>query len=398
MVIEKLTKSATLSRFFRDQGIYLFIALVVGAIFWAIGQPINPFTIILYSLCIGNFLSPLMQWLQFLYRKPSPYDWLIFVALLSVLIWPIYALTTVVVWWFAPPTRQSLWELMATGWKLPLLVTLVYALMNFLYGKSKARLERRNVELQRMVQAGAAQIEVQEEELRRAQEIQQSLLPKEIPQMPGFAVAGAWRPARTVGGDYFDVLKLDENRLAISIADVSGKGVPAALLMANVQASLRASVRDFDDPARVCSIINGMLCESIAADKFVTFFCGVLDVAKRTFRYCNAGHPFPLLLSAGAVRTLEEGGAVLGVFPVWKYEASTIRLGSGDRLLLFTDGITEAEDCRGQEFGVEKVAAFLKAHAASSAAELNEHLLAQVAEYCGGQFHDDATLVALAAN
>lgn len=397
-MIERLTKSAKLSRFFRDQGIYLFIALVVGAIFWALGQPINPFTVILYSLCIGNLLSPPVQRLHVLYEKPAPYDWLIFLALLGVLFWPVYGLTTVIVWWLAPPGPQSLRQLMTTGWKLPVLVTLVYGVMNFLYGKSKARLERRNVELERMVEAGAARLEIQEQELQRAREIQQSLLPKEIPQLTGFEVASAWQPARTVGGDYFDVLKLGDSRLAMCVADVAGKGVPAALLMANVQASLRASVRDLNSPARVCSMVNSMLCESIAADKFVTFFCGVLDAHTRAFRYCNAGHPYPILVSSGSVRILDQGGAVLGVFPDWKYEDCSIDLRSGDRLLLFTDGIIEAEDSHGDEFGVARVAAFTKAHATSSAAELNEQLLAQVTKFCGAQFHDDATLLVLAAN
>jgi sigma-B regulation protein RsbU (phosphoserine phosphatase) len=391
--------SKSLTVFFRNQGIYLFIALVVGAIFWAIGQPINPFTVILYSLCIGNFLSPPMQWLHFLYEKPSPYDWLIFLVVLCVVMLPVYMLTSVIVWWLAPPGPQPLWQLIVTGWKLPFLITFVYGVMNFLYGKTRTRLERRNVELQRMVQAGAASLEIQEQELQRAREIQQSLLPKEIPQLPGIAVATAWRPARAVGGDYFDVLRLDGNRLAICIADVSGKGVPAALLMANVQASLRASVRDLDSPARVCGIMNAMLCESIAANKFVSFFCGVLDANTGTFRYCNAGHPYPILVSAGAAHTLDHGGgAVLGVFPSWNYQDSSINLKSGDRLLLFTDGITEAEDAQGEEFGVERVAAFGKAHAASSAVELTEQLLAQVSDFCGAQFQDDATLVVLAAN
>jgi len=385
-----------LTTFFRDQGIYLCLALVVGAVFWAIGLPINPFTIILYSLCIGNFLSPPMRWLHALYEKPAPYDWLSFLTLLGVLTPPIYALSTVIVWWLAPPYPQSLRHLITTGWKMPFLITVVYGVLNFLYEKTKARLERRNVELQHMVQAGNAQLEIQEEELQRAQEIQMSLLPKKIPQLPGFEVASAWQPARAVGGDYFDVLKLGENRLAICIADVSGKGVPAALLMANVQASLRASVRDLDSPARVCSIINGMLCESIAADKFVTFFCGVLDAQTRSFRYCNAGHPYPILVSSGAVRTLDQGGAVLGVFPVWKYQDASVELSSGDRLLLLTDGITEAEGPQGEEFGMEKVAAFAKAHAGNSAAKMNQQLMTQVAEYCGAHFRDDATLLVLA--
>ena len=390
--------SKGLTVFFRNQGIYLFLALVVGAIFWAIGEPINPFTVILYSLCIGNFVSPPVRWLHVLYEKPSPYDWLIFLAVLCVLMFPVYALSSVIVWWFAPPGPQSLRHLLATGWKMPFLITFVYGMTNFLYGKTKARLESRNVELQRLVQSGAARLEVHEQELQRAREIQQSLLPKEIPQVPGIAVATAWRPARAVGGDYFDVLRLDGNRLAVCIADVSGKGVPAALLMANVQASLRASVRELDSPARVCGIVNGMLRQSIAANKFVTFFCGVLDADTRTFRYCNAGHPYPILVSAGAAHTLDQGGAVLGVFPSWNYQDSTVNLIPGDRLLLFTDGITEAEDAQGEEFGLERVGAFGEAHAASSATELNEQLLAQVSDFCGTQFQDDATLVVLAVS
>jgi phosphoserine phosphatase RsbU/P len=388
--------SKSLTTFFRDQGIYLCLALVVGAIFWSIGLPINPFTVLLYSLCIGNFLSPSMQWLHALYEKPAPYDWIIFVVLLCIVTVPVYLLSTVIVWLIAPPTPQSLSHLITTGWKMPFLITIVYGLMNFLHDRSKARLEHRNVELQSMVRAGAARLEIQDEELQRAREIQMSLLPKDIPQLPGFEVASAWQPARAVGGDYFDVLKLGENRLAICIADVSGKGVPAALLMANVQASLRASVRDLDSPARVCSIINGMLCASIAADRFVTFFCGVLDSVSRTFRYCNAGHPYPILVSSSTVRTLDQGGAVLGIFPAWKYQESSVDLNSGDRLLLFTDGITEAEGLQGEEFGMEKVAAFAKTHAGDSAARMNQQLLAQVSEFCGAQFQDDATLLVLA--
>jgi len=120
--------------------------------------------------------------------------------------------------------------------------------------------------------------------------------------------------------------------------------------------------------------------------------CCVLDSGTRSFRYCNAGHPYPILVSSGAVRTLDQGGRVLGVFPAWVYQESSVDLNSGDRLLLFTDGITEAEGPEGEEFGTEKVAAFAKAHAANSAAKINQHLLAQVMEFCGAQFQDDATL------
>jgi hypothetical protein len=159
--------SKSLTTFFRDQGTYLSIALVIGATFWALGQLINPFTVILYSLCLGNFLSPPMRWLSFLYEKPFPYDWVIFLTVLCVLSVPVYVLSSVIVWWFAPPMPHSLGHMIATGWKLPILVIVVFGVMNFLYEKTKGRLERRNVELQSMVQAGAARMEIQNEELQR---------------------------------------------------------------------------------------------------------------------------------------------------------------------------------------------------------------------------------------
>jgi sigma-B regulation protein RsbU (phosphoserine phosphatase) len=126
--------------------------------------------------------------------------------------------------------------------------------------------------LLKTVERGSAQLEMQEQELQRAREIQQSLLPKEIPQLPGFQVAGAWLPARTVGGDYYDVMRLGENKIGVCIADVVGKGVSAALLMANVQATVRAFARESESPAWVCDRVNKVLCGNIADGKFVTFF------------------------------------------------------------------------------------------------------------------------------
>jgi sigma-B regulation protein RsbU (phosphoserine phosphatase) len=403
-----MIRYASLIRFFREQAIYISLSVVVAAIFWAVGQPINPLTILLYSLCIGNLLTLLGSRLSWLFsERPFPYNWLVFLAVLVVLTPPVYVIASVVVWWIAPPTPQSLWHLIITGWKFPLLVTVVFSVVMFLYGTTKEHLERRNVELQRSVELGAARIEMQEQELERAREIQQSLLPKDIPQLPGFEIAAAWRPARIVGGDYFDVLRLGENRLAICVADVVGKGVSAALLMANVQATVRAFARRgasrhappaAKSPAWVCSRVNSVLCGNIATEKFVTFFYGVLDADKRTLQYCNAGHPSPILVSSDSVRRLAADGAVLGVFPTWKYEDSTISLSPGDRLLLFTDGITEASGSHGQEFGEDNIAALAKAHSASSASELNSHVLAQASDFCGGQFQDDATLLVIAVN
>jgi sigma-B regulation protein RsbU (phosphoserine phosphatase) len=391
--------SPSLVRFFRQQALYLSVAAVVAAVFWAIGQEVNPATVVLYSLCFGNFITPPLHRVRCkISRRPFPYNWLIFLAALVILTPPVYVISSLVVWRLAPPTPQSLWHLITTGWKLPSLVILGFGIIWFLYNETKERLERRNAELQRSVELGAAQLERQEEELERAREIQQSLLPKEIPQLPGFEVAGAWLPARVVGGDYYDVLRLSDARLAICIADVVGKGVSAALLMANVQATVRAFARDSESPAAVCRKINDVLCANIATGKFVTFFYAVLDTKKRTLHYCNAGHPYPLLVSADSIRQLAQGGPVLGIFPSWEYQDSIAELRSGDRLFLFTDGITEASEADGQEFGDDNVAAFAKAHRMNFASELNRRLLAQVTAFCNGQFQDDVTLLVVAVN
>ena len=301
-------------------------------------------------------------------------------------------------WLIAPPTPQTLSHLITTGWKFPFLVTFVFGLVSFLYHSTRERLERRNVELQQTVERGTARLEMQEQELERAREIQQSLLPKEIPQLPGFEVAGAWQPASTVSGDYYDVLRLGDHRLGICIADVVGKGVSAALLMANVQAAVRAFAGDSESPAQVCAKVNLLLHENIATGKFVTFLYGILDGETHTFQYCNAGHLYPILVSGGSVRMLEQGGAVLGVFPAWIYEDSTVELRAGDRLLLFTDGITEASDADGREFEETSIATFAKANSTLSAKELNSRLLAKVTAFCDAQFRDDATLLVIAAN
>jgi sigma-B regulation protein RsbU (phosphoserine phosphatase) len=388
----------TLARFFRQQSLYIAISAVVAAIFWAIGQQINPATVLVYSLCIGNLLSPATGRLEFLYaERPFPYDLLIFLPVLLGLTLPIYLIATAVVWLVAPPSPQTLANLITTGWKFPFLVTFVFGLLSFLYHSTKERLERRNVELQQTVERGTARLEMQAQELERAREIQQSLLPKEIPQLSGFEVAGAWQPASTVSGDYYDVLRLDDHRLGICIADVVGKGVSAALLMANVQAAVRAFASDSESPAQVCGKVNALLHENIATGKFVTFLYGILDGETHTFQYSNAGHLHPILVSDGSIRMLEQGGAVLGVFPAWTYEDSMIEMKTGDRLLLFTDGITEASDANGQEFEEAGIATFAIANRTLSAKDLNSRLLAQVTAYCGAQFRDDATLLVIAA-
>jgi len=389
----------TTARFLRQQGMFVALSAIVVAIFWANGQRINPVTIMVYTLSVGNMMSFAIKRLQFLYAKrPFPYNWIIFLPVLLLIAIPAYVVTTVVVWRIAPASPLTLAELLTSGWKLFLVFTVVFSVLITLHQTVRERLERRNAELQQTVDSGTARLELQQQELQRAEEIQRSLLPKQIPQISGFEVAAAWLPARTVGGDYYDVLRLGDHRLGICIADVVGKGVSAALLMANVQAVVRAFASGSESPARLCAKVNGLLCENIATGKFVTFIYAVLDGESHTIQYCNAGHLHPILVSSDSVRTLEQGGAVLGVFPEWRYEDSMVELQAGDRLLLFTDGIAEASDTNGNEFEEARIAAFAKANSTLSAHELNSRLLAEASAFCRNQFQDDATLLVIAAN
>jgi sigma-B regulation protein RsbU (phosphoserine phosphatase) len=222
------------------------------------------------------------------------------------------------------------------------------------------------------------------------------LLPKELPRIDGFEIAGFWEPARIVGGDYFDVIRLSEKKLGICIADVVGKGVPAALFMANVQAAVRAYASESVSPAWLCDRVNSVVCANIAEGKFVTLFYGVLDAEERTLQFTSAGHPRPILTNAsGGVTHLDNGGAVLGVFPKWKYEDSLVQLASGDRLVLFTDGITEAARANGEQFGEEGLIQIVTRLAGEPPSKLSADLLAAVKSFCESHLQDDATLLTI---
>jgi sigma-B regulation protein RsbU (phosphoserine phosphatase) len=182
-----------------------------------------------------------------------------------------------------------------------------------------------------------------DEQLRVARDIQTSLLPRESPRIPGTALAGKNVPSSAVGGDYFDFLPLPGGRWGVVIADVSGSGVPAALLMAGFRADLRAEMRHADDPPVVLGRVNRVLCAELDPDLFVTALLGVYAPDSRSFVYASAGHEPGLLLRAGgSVERLTEGGVLLGVFPDASYVGATVRLEPGDRLVLYTDGVSDA--------------------------------------------------------
>jgi sigma-B regulation protein RsbU (phosphoserine phosphatase) len=234
-------------------------------------------------------------------------------------------------------------------------------------------------------------------EFEDAQIIQRALLPSLMPPMDACDLAAVWRPASAFGGDCYDVLPFSSTRAAITIGDVAGKGLPAALLMANLQASVRAFGGDDVPPSAVVERTNRALCHHTPLDRFVTFFYGVIDTERRTLHYTNAGHNLPILVRAdGSVARLDGGGLVLGVAPHADYSQGSVTLESGDRLLLFTDGIVEAEGCDGDEYSDDRLVDIVVARRTDSPRQLVEAVMTAVASFTGGSFRDDATLVAVA--
>ncbi|HKW57112.1 MAG TPA: SpoIIE family protein phosphatase [Candidatus Acidoferrum sp.] len=243
----------------------------------------------------------------------------------------------------------------------------------------------------------AQQFHHQEQEVAEARAIQQGLLPSSIPQVAGYEIAGAWQPAHSVGGDYYDVLAFEDGTLGLCIADVAGKGLPAALLMSNLQAGVRGLASPLLSPDGLCTRLNSLVCHNTASDRFITFFYAQLDGSERVLRYTNAGHNAPLVIhSDGSHEHLAVGGGVLGIFPQQAFAVGTAHLVPGDRVVLYTDGVTEAYDGAGEEYGEERLLRVLREHRRASPATLQEQILAAAASFSRGHWHDDATLVVLA--
>ncbi len=242
------------------------------------------------------------------------------------------------------------------------------------------------------------QIELQQRELDEARRIQRKLLPATVPQIDGWEIASSWQPAAGVGGDCYDAIAFGRARLGLSIADVVGKGIPAALLMSNLQAAVRAFATDAAQPAELCHQVNRILCGHIAEGRFISFFYCIVDSDLGTMAFSNAGHYPPILIRAnGVIERLEPGGAVLGVFPDGAYEQGQVTIGSGDRVILFTDGITEARNTADEEFGEDRLIEMARENRGCSAPALQARLSAAVEAFTGGLFQDDATLIVMAA-
>jgi serine phosphatase RsbU (regulator of sigma subunit) len=245
-------------------------------------------------------------------------------------------------------------------------------------------------------------------ELAVAAEVQRNLLPAAGLTLPGIDICGFCQPASHVGGDYFDFVPLGNNRVGICIADVAGKGISAALLMSVVQASLRCQLFDTQERVsarNVVTMLNRLLCTSVSTARYVTCFYGQLDAADGSFCFVNAGHNPPLLLrqsdphaqETGLVfRSLSSGGLVLGLFPDGNFEEGEVSLRSGDLVVAYTDGVTEAMNLREEEFSVERLRAAMVDASHQSAKEILNHIIACVSDWAkGAAQHDDITVVVL---
>ncbi len=237
-----------------------------------------------------------------------------------------------------------------------------------------------------------------EKEVRLAREIQERLLPQQIPTVPGVEVAALAVPSREVGGDYFDVVRLDDHRLLLAVADVTGKGVPAALLMANLQACLHTLFPMKLTIEEATGHINRVICENTGFDKFITFFHGIYDAQERSFHYVNAGHNPPMLVRAdGRIELLEQGGLLLGVMKDAPYQRGVVSLAPGDLAVLFTDGVTEAKNADDEEYEERRLEACLRVHHHRSAQAVLDAVRHDVRRFTGEvtALGDDCTMVVM---
>jgi serine phosphatase RsbU (regulator of sigma subunit)/anti-sigma regulatory factor (Ser/Thr protein kinase) len=237
-----------------------------------------------------------------------------------------------------------------------------------------------------------------EQELGTARSIQHALLPKDLPKLEGWKIAYHYQPAREVGGDFYDFLRLDDGRIGLVIGDVSGKGIAAALVMANTQSVLRAVARRGNiAPGRVLAEANEVLYAYIPSGTFVTCFYGVLDPESGRLVYANAGHDPPYVQRDGDAEELRARGMPLGLMPGMPYDEKETVLAAGDDLLLYSDGLVEAHNPEGDMFGFPRLGKLIMAKSAGSGEELVEFLLAELLRFTGpdSEQEDDITLVTL---
>lgn len=250
-----------------------------------------------------------------------------------------------------------------------------------------ARLYQASIESERVVK-----------ELQIAGEIQQQLLPKEIVPIPHYDIAAVAQPCATVGGDFYDVIPLDNNRFAFTMADVTGKGIPAALLVSTLHASLRAYIQSSTDLAVLTEKLNDLVYQNSPAERFITFFIMILDCTTHTVTYVNAGHNFPYLFrnQSNEIVELEASGMPLGMLGNMKYESRQINLSRDDVLALYTDGVTEAMDKAKEQYSEDRLKQTIKNSLLGPARQIKDNILEDVRKFVGQEPpSDDLTLLVL---
>ncbi len=238
------------------------------------------------------------------------------------------------------------------------------------------------------------QQEAMQRQLEIAREVQQELLPASFPTLAGFELAGACHPAIGVGGDYYDFFPFEDDLLGLVVADVSGKGIPAAMWMAGLQASVRSLVGSTKSPGEINTRLNQMLYRSASSARYATLFIGMYDARRRVLTYSNAGHYPPLHFGAAGVDRLPADGMPVGLIQDVRYGEGRRQFREGDILALFTDGIIEAFDAAGQEFGEARLIDLLSRNRDRGLQEIVELVLREIERWTGGGSpSDDATLV-----
>lgn len=233
-------------------------------------------------------------------------------------------------------------------------------------------------------------------ELEEAVTIQRGLLPRDLPRFDGFEVALKWKPARHVGGDYPDIIPLAEGRFAVCLADVVGKGMPAALLMSNVQAAVRSFAANQLRPSALLEQVNRIVTDNASPGKFITAFYGEVSPRENRFRYSNAGHNPPFLVRAsGEVVEMREGGFVLGVFRETSFAEGVVTLEPGDRLVFYTDGVTECTNASGEELGAARLQRIAARYRHLPAEAMQAEIVDSATAWCAGRFEDDVTVITL---
>ena len=257
-----------------------------------------------------------------------------------------------------------------------------------------ASLYRLRIELQ----ASRRQLARKEAELSFALEVQRALFPRQLPDGRGLEFAAVCIPARGISGDYYDVMQLPDGRLALALADISGKGISAAILMANLQAVLRTITQTARSPRDVCSALNYHLHQVTDAAKFATFFYAEWNNSERRLSYVNAGHHPPIMLGSSCGKRLDLGGYPLGKFGDAEFQTGELTLEPDDLLVLYSDGITEADSPKGEEFGEHRLQAAVEATCSKPLIDIQAAVLEAVRDWCGsGEPQDDMTLLIVRA-